>query len=773
MASPSATLPAAVPADLTSFVGRRQEVSAIRQLASVARLVTLTGIGGVGKTRLAFRVASEVRRAFPDGVCLVELASLKDPALLPHAVMDALAIRGQSAREPVGVVCDYLRARRMLLVLDNCEHMVEAVADLADRVLRAAPDVRILATSRQALRIAGEYVYPVSPLPAPNPEDRLPPGRAAQYPSVALFADRSAAAVPGFALTPDNEAAVVRLCHRLEGIPLAIELASVRLRVLTVEDLADRLDDRFQLLRGGSRNLPERHQTLQALIDWSHDLCTPAERTLWARASVFAGGFTLEGLEAVCTDEALPRETVLDTTAGLLDKSIFTREECGKDVRFRMLETLRAYGQTRLAESGEEPSLGRRHRDWYLQLIERAGDEWVGPRQQDWTNRLQREHANMRLALEFCLSQPGEAQVGLRMAAVPWFWLAMGHLTEGKFWLDRALALDHGASHERAWALATAAYIAVVQADEAAAMELLEEARQLAVQLDDTAALAYATHVLGVRHALGPDLAGAILLFDEALRQYADTDLPAHYADILRIEMATVLVLLGEVDKAAEVVDELFERCEAAGERWELSYVLWERGFLRLIRGSLDLAESDLHEAIKIKRLFNDTLGLALALDMLSWTMVAKGDDARAITLLGGTSALWQTIGAPPFGWTPLLEQREKFAAIARKRMGEAEFDAAFKRGGALTVEETLALALRERPQPAPEAPIAMPALTRREREVADLVGQGLSNKDIAAKLVISLRTAEGHVEKILTKLGFNTRTQIAGWLAKQHANRT
>ncbi|WP_207892279.1 LuxR C-terminal-related transcriptional regulator [Streptacidiphilus pinicola] len=752
-----------MPADLTSFVGRRQDVAAVRELASKARLVTLTGIGGVGKTRLAFRVAAEVRRAFPDGVCLVELASLTDPALLPLTVMDALAMREQSAREPVGVLCDHLRTQHMLLVLDNCEHLVEAVADLADRLLRAAPDLRILATSRQALRIAGEYVYPVLPLPVPNPEATIKPGTGTQYPSVTLLAERSAAVVPGFALTPDNEAAVIRLCHRLEGIPLAIELAAVRLRALTVDDLVNRLDDRFDLLREGNRNLPERHQTLQAMIDWSYGLCTPTEQALWARASVFAGGFGTDALEAVCTDDSLPERAVLDAVTGLVEKSIFVPEPQGGRSRFRMLETIREYGQARLAESGDQEALDRRHRDWCLQLIETAGDEWVGPRQQQWADRLELEHANLRRALEYCLSESGEARVGLRMAAVPWFWGATEYIAEGRLWLDRLLALDEEPSHERAWALATAAYIAIFQGDEHAVTVLPEVARDLAVRLDDPAALAYATHVLGMRQSLSDDPASAIPLFTEALEQYSETGVTPQYPDSLRIELANAYILLGDFDKATNLVDELYELCGVNGDRWNLSYALWGRGFLALIRGDLDQAEADLCESLAMKREFHDTLGLALTLEVLAWTAAAQGEDERAATLSGGADSLRQSIGAKHVITAP-----GDFQVTACKRLGEAAFDSAFARGRHLALDETLALALREHAQPAPAAPAQASLLTRRQREVAELVAAGLSNKEIAAKLVISLRTAEGHVESILTKLDFKTRTQIAHWVMQQ-----
>lgn len=772
MAAQSVKVPNNLPADVTSFVGRRQDMAAVRQLLSTTRLATLTGCGGVGKTRLATRVARDVQRAFPDGVYLAELASLQDPALLPHTVIDALSIPEQSARVPMTVLCDYLRHRQILLVLDNCEHLLAASADLACRLLRAAPGVRILATSRQALMIDGEHVYPVLPLPTLDPDVPRGPGLAARYPSIALFADRSAAAVPGFSLTPGNEAAVIRLCHRLEGIPLAIELASVRLRALTVDDLANRLDNRFQLLREGNRDLPERHQTLRALIDWSHDLCTPMEQALWARAAIFAGGFSLDALESVCADEALPREAILDTTAGLIDKSIFIREEHGQHVRFRMLETLREYGLARLAETGSEPMLRHRHRDFYLQLIERAGDGWVGPLQLDWASRLQLEHANLRSALEYCMSQPGEARVGLRLAAVPWFWIALGLLTEGWLWLDRALALDSEPSHERAWALATAGYIAVFQGDEAAGLELPEQARKLAAQLDDPAALAYATHMLGMQRFLSTDLAGAIPLFVEALERYADVEVTEQYPSSLRLELALAYLLIGELAKAAEVFDELYDLCDKAGERWLLSYALWGRGFLHLIGGDLEQAEAVLCEALKIKRSFNDTLGLAVALDVLAWTTVAKGDAERAAVLLGGANQLWQTMGAPLFGWMHLIARREEFEEMARKKMGDAAFDAAFAKGSELTVAETLTLALRERAEAASGKRRAGNDLSPREREVADLVADGMSNKEVAARLVISLRTAEAHVEHILTKLGFSSRAQIAHWVAQQQAAR-
>src|SRR5260370_148012 len=404
MAAPSSQRRAAnnLPADLTSFVARRPEAAQIRQLLSTSRLVTLVGVGGVGKTRLGVHAARDVQRAFPDGVFLVALAALTDPALLPHTVIDALAIPEQSSRAPMNILADYLRHRQILLIFDNCEHLLESAAELAAALLRSASGLRVLATSRQGLRVPGEHIMPVPTLPVPAPDVPLVPGFAAQYAALALFAERAAAVVPGFAITAENEAAVVRLCQRLEGIPLAIELAAVRLRVLPVADLATRLDRRFQLLTEGNRTAPERHQTLRAAIDWSFDLCTPAEQLLWARTSVFGASFDLEAAEAICTDATLPPQPILHTLTGLTDKSISIREEHAGHVRFRMLETIREYGQARLRESGTESALKQRHRDWYLKRVEEASAQWFGPQQEGWSTRLLLEHATLRMALRFC-----------------------------------------------------------------------------------------------------------------------------------------------------------------------------------------------------------------------------------------------------------------------------------------------------------------------------------------------------------------------------------
>jgi predicted ATPase/DNA-binding CsgD family transcriptional regulator len=760
-----------LPADMTSFVDRRADITGVRQMLPATRLVTLTGVGGVGKTRLALQVGRDVRRAFADGVFFVELAALKDPSLLPHAVIATLGVPERSSRPPMTVLSGYLRHLQLLLIMDNCEHLLEACAELADTLLRAAPDLRIVATSRQAFSIAGEQVHQVGTLPVPDSEAQVAAGGTTTYPALTLFADRAAAVVPGFTINPQNESAVIRLCQRLEGIPLAIELATVRLRVLTVDELATRLESRLKVLTTGSRTASARQQTLAATLDWSFGLCTPAEQALWARITVFAGGFTLEAVESICTDETLPREAILDTVAGLTDKSILTRQEGGHTARFRLLETIQEYGQAHLRESGEEHEFRRRHRDWYLHFVERAAAEWFGPLQEELATRLQHEHANLRMALEFCLSQPDEVRTGMRMAGLPWYRrLAMGSITEARHWLHRALASDTEPSVERARALCTDGLIATHQGDPSA-RAILEESHSLALQLEDHAALLTSVEALGIHALHNGDPSSAVELFEECLRRYdatLETDFGDDYLVGLRISLATAYIHQERLDQAFRLLQDVRVHCEQHGEHWLLSYAMKGIGFVNFARGELDQAEADLCEALRLKRPFRDTLGVADAVDVLAWTTVAKGEGQRAAELLGGAAQLWRSLGAQLFGSKELIMRREQFEHEARRLIGDQAFDAAFARGSDLAMEEIIAFALREPGSPTPAPSRNSPTtLTRREREIAELVAGGLSNKEIAAHLVISPRTAEAHVEHILTKLGFNSRAQIATWVAE------
>jgi predicted ATPase len=428
-----------LPAELTSFIDREAEVAIVKRLLTQSRLVTLTGPGGVGKTRIALRVATESGGdgAFTDGVCLVELSALQDTELLTYTVAAALGLPEQTARPAIDVLVDYLHGRRILLVLDTCEHVIDACAMLADVLLRGTANVRVLTTSRQPLNSVGEHVLAIMPLPVPD-VDAAPFGE--NQDALTLFRDRAAAAVPGFVVTETNRAAVAAVCRRLDGIPLAIELAVVRLRALSVEQMVSLLDDRFRMLTGTVRTPLPRHQTLQTAIGWSHELCAPEERLLWARLSVFADDFDLAAAEQVCAGGDLVGHRVFGDLISLVDKSIVSRVETGVGTRYRLLDTIREYGRERLAELGEERKLRRRHRDFYLNMTRQYDAEWLSSGQILWCRRLSQEHPNLRMALEFCFSADGEVENGLVMATSLWgYWLISARYSEARYWLDQAL----------------------------------------------------------------------------------------------------------------------------------------------------------------------------------------------------------------------------------------------------------------------------------------------------------------------------------------------
>src|SRR5215472_3350934 len=466
-----------LPAELTSFVGRRGELAEVRRLLAGSRLVTLTGIGGVGKTRLALRAAAGVRRAFRDGVWLVRLDQLRDEALVAQAVAAALGLQDRAGYAPAASLAEYLAGRQLLLVLDNCEHLVDAVAELAGLLLRAAAGLRVLATSREALTIDGETVLAVPPLPVPPPGRRLTAAELTRFPAVGLFAERAAQVVPGFAVTEANAAAVAGICRRVDGLPLAIELAAARLPVLSAQQIDERLGDRLGLLTRGGRARPARQQTLRASIEWSWELCSRAERLVWARCSVFAGGFELDAAEGVCADDRLAAGRVLDLLAGLAGKSILIAGYREGVARYRLPEPLREFGQERLCESGEETALRRRHRDWHEQLARRVDVDWLSPQMTEWAPRLFREHANVQAAQDFCQAEPGEAEAGLRIALHVWpyyYWLA-GHLSEGRYRLGQALARAREPTIWRARGLILAGYLTAIGGDRGAAQPLLEQ----------------------------------------------------------------------------------------------------------------------------------------------------------------------------------------------------------------------------------------------------------------------------------------------------------
>ena len=748
--------------ELSSFVGRREQIAEVKRALATTRLVTLSGPGGIGKTRLAVQSAKEVRRAFRDGVFMIELARQPDPALLATEVARGLGLLDQSATWAVARLSDRLAASRTLLILDGCEHVLDACAVLAQTLLRGCPGVRVIATSRQMLGVSGEVVLRVPPLSLPGPDETPTAKDLAAYEAVRLFVQRGAAVVPGFRLDDRNAPAVAGVCERLEGLPLAIELAAVRLRSLSPEQILQRLENRFHLLSGGGPAATPRHKTLEATIAWSYDLLSEAEQTLWRMASIFSGSFDLEAAERVCATDAVPRGMILDLTDALVAKSILVGDSSGPRTRYRMLDTLREYGQRGHPDPGERLAARRRHRDWYSSLA--ARQDWLGPHQVQWVDALRAEHLNLRAALEYCLSEPGEAEAGLRLACDLWlYWETNGHLTEGRRVMDAVLAHIGHPPILRARALWVAGYLALAQGEAARSAELLKQALGIGRRLADQETIAYASQFRGrALWFMGDAVHGLSLTLEaqELHRKRGD----AWGLVLTLVQLGVMRALTGDPRGAVAPFAECQAVCEEHGERWNRSYAQWGLGLSRWLLGETAGAEALVLEALGTKRHVGDRAGTPLCLDTLALIAAADGRMARAATLLGAAEATWRSIPATPP--EPFGPGRDACSAKVRKALGRASFQAAFQRGLGLDPVQAVAFALGGVP-PAPRATRAVrgPAgLSPREEEVASLVACGLSNREIAASLVISARTAETHVQHIMDKLGFTSRAQIGAW---------
>ncbi len=769
-----------LPPEVTSFVGRRHEMAEVKRLLSGAHVVTLTGPGGVGKTRLALRVAADVQRAFPDGVWLVELAGLENPELLAASVNEALAIRDVSHRPPVEVLIDHLREKRALLILDNCEHLLRACAVLAETLVRAAPSLRVLTTSRQALGISGEQTLVVPTLPLPPPPGPGGPGPSAEPPSqseaVRLFAERATAVLPDFTLTEANRSAVEEICRRLDGIPLAIELAVVRLRALSPEELLARLDNRFRLLTGGSPATMPRQQTLRALIDWSYALCTEKERLLWERVSVFTDGLDLDAAEEVCSGNGIEHEEVVDLVIELVGKSILVREDLpatSTATRYRLLETIRQYGRERLVASGQESALQRLHRDHYRRLAAEAYAERFGPRQVSWLGRLNLDHANLRTALEYCFGEPGETSAALGMATdLLYHWITSHYIREGRHWLDQSLLSGTGSDEIRGRALWSNSWLAVIQADIVSAATMLEEARELGRRPGHEPVLAYVALYSGMIAMFRRDVDLAISLYEEAVTRHRADDDPAGQALAL-VRLCLAHSFRGDWPSAVSAGEECIALCDAHGERWHRAYAMMALGVGVWCQGDAPRATELERESLRFNRSLDDLLGVGVNVEVLAWIASADGDHRRAARLLGVLETVWQVIGAPLSGYGHLTRYHDECEERTREALGKQAFDTLVRQGSKMRCDEAFAFALEEeapRGEPSGEAGEPSP-LTRRETEIAKLVAQGLSNKEIAASLTIAQRTAEGHIEHIMTKLGFHSRAQIAVWTGERIRN--
>lgn len=756
---------------MTSFVDRRTETAKARALLSTTRLVTLTGIGGVGKTRLALRIAAKTQRSFSGGVRLVELAQLRDATLLTSVVASSLGIQDRSTTPLLEVLAEFLAQRELLLVLDNCEQVVEAVARLAEFLLRMCPGLTILATSREAIGIGGEAVLLVPPLPVPDPDHQS--RGALSNDAVKLFVDRGAGVVPGFEFAEENKIAIASICRQLDGHPLSIELAAARLRAISPEQILARLSERYALLTRGSRDAPSRQQTLRMCIDWSYDLCTPVEQMVWAQLSVFSGGFELGAAEQVCGGNLTSTE-LLDAVTSLVDKSILVREESAATVRFRMLETIRDYGLQKAQEAGESEyiELRRRHLDWCQSLALTAEAEWISPKQIDLITTLTREQPNLRDALEFSVSESPE--VGTRITAALFsFWLCQGAITEGRQWLGRFREYHTGSTTlDRVKAIHAGTLLAAVQGDLRVSAALVEDGRMLAHQTTDPAVHAYIHHAYGYLALFTENLAASRSEFEKAVAMFAEQGNLSFQVTAM-LNLGLTLELLDESEVAIEYYERALAVTEERGETVYRSYVLWALAIAVWRRDDRDRAARLLKEALRLGRKINDRLNAGMCMQALSWVALDDKDARRAAVLMGASEAVTRSVGGTAVVVPGLTVFQDVCERTVRNTLGERVFGESRSKGAALGFRGAVDFALGEQRTPSRAATTDAPAgPTKRELEVADLIAEGLTNKEIAARLVISPRTAQGHVEHLLVKLGFTSRAQVAGWVVESRTDR-
>ncbi|MFG2432292.1 ATP-binding protein [Streptomyces sp. NPDC048590] len=671
-----------LPAELNAFVGREDELAEIGALLGSSRLVTVAGVAGVGKTRVATRVAALAEKRYCDGVWLAELSAVHDTELLEHALMDALGLTDHTNRPPRVTLVEHCAERRLLLVIDGFEHLVDACAPLVRELLRRAPGLQVLAAGRRPLRVDGELTFPLDPL---NDEDALE-----------LFTTRAAAVRPRFRLTEAGRETARELCRRLDGIPLALELAAGRLRTLTTEQVLHRLDDRFRLLTGGSPSALPRHRTLRTAIGWSHELCAPEQRLLWARLSVFAGQFDLEAVEYICSGPGLPADSVLDVLDELLAQSVVVREESPAGSRYRLLDTVREYGAQWLRATGDAERLRRRHRDWYLGLATWCELDWFSPRQAEVAARIDSELPNLRRAMECSLECPDEVHLAQYLAGTLWFyWAGCGRLSEGRHWLDHVLEEDTPYDHSRLKALWVLGYVAVLQGDRVGAVSALQECREEGERSGDATAAAYAVHRTGCLSLVTDDPVRAEELLRDALARYQEIGELNSNVLMAQVELGMAVAFRGDLDAAATICAEVREICEDHGERWTLAYALYVLGYAALESGFSGRARRMIGEALSIAHTFHDQLGTVLSLELLALITSVEGDAAEASVLQGAADRIWPSVGLPLFGSAHYGRPRAECEKRARAELGDVRYEAGRHSGRLLEPAEAVVRALR------------------------------------------------------------------------------
>ena len=664
-----------LPADLTTFVGRQKEVKHLVGLLGSARLVTLTGAGGSGKTRLAQQLGGRVVSTFAQGAWFVDLAPIANPELLAAVVARVFDVPEKPGGTIEQTLLDWLRPRQLLLILDNCEHLVDACAAFAESVLRHAPALRILATSREALNTPGETVWRVPPLAVPAESETAGLDEMLGFDAIRLFADR-AAAVASFQITEENISAVADICRRLDGVPLAIELAAARVKLLSVTQIRERLHDRFRLLAGGGRTVVARQRTLEATVDWSYELLADVERRLLARLSVFSGGWTLEAAEQVCGGRGISSGDVLDLLSRLVDKSLVIVDEAGVERRYRLLETIRQYARDRLVQSGEIAAISDAHLDYSLALAREAEPKIVGADQAAWLNRLDVEHDNLRTALDWSLADPDRRADGLTLATcLWWFWTKRGYFTEGQQRLERALAVqEHVAGDVEARALIGLGHLANFRGDFDASRSIIARALEVARTSGELWAEAYALDFEAIFEADGGNFDRCHVLAREARSVALRSTSPLAWQPLA---LATRMIAYdalhgGQLDDAGRGFEEAIALERKHGDVWSIGILLADLAGLRVIEGRHDAARACTMEAMSILQSIRDRRGLGWCLQTIAMIEAAVGRARRAAWLYGAGEAMLQSVGA--VRQDLFAQVQDRYLAPARLAVGEAAF---------------------------------------------------------------------------------------------------
>jgi non-specific serine/threonine protein kinase len=757
-----------LPPQPSALIGRAQQVRHARDrlLRPEVRLLTLTGSPGTGKTRLAIAIAETLLHAFTGGVAFVDLSPLADPRLVLPTIAQACGVREPGDQRLLEALAEAVRPRQLLLVLDNFEHVLSAGPDLAD-LLVACPNLKLLVTSRERLRLRWEQELPVPPLAVPDLRQLPPVEHLAEVPAVALFLERARAARPEFALTADNVMAVAQLCVRLDGLPLALELAAAQTRLMPPQALLARLGQRFDLLVGGPRDLPARQQTLRAALTWSYDLLPAAEQAVFRRLGVFAGAWALEAAEAVGSAASGKRSHVLQSVSRLVDASLVAPVDHAGEPRYRLLESVGEYALERLALAGELDAARRAQAQYFTRLAERAEPELTGPDQASWLALLEQEHDNLRAALRWAVSADGDAEVGLRLGGALWrFWWYRGHLQEGLDWLQVLLARG-GASPSGALArvLIGVGVLARDRGDHQRARDMFERSLAMAQALQDQRSLALSLTGLAGACLQQGDLARAAGFYQECLDVYRDLGDRRGMAIVLD-NLGQTRLRQGDLDQAAALCTESLHLLRALDDKVNLAACLHNLGDIAREQGAFAAAQVQYAESLATYWQTGDRQGVAECLEGLAAVAAASGDAHRTARLLGAARAFRQAIGVP----VPPSDMAsvEQLGATACAALGTPAFRVALAEGEAMDRDHAIAYALGGAPaEGAPDAVAPAPALTPREREVAELVARGLTNRQIAEALVISERTAEGHVERLRNKLGCSSRAQVAVWAAQ------